>query len=304
MGQRKDGSLFDTDIAVASLPDEEPHVILSARDITHLKEVERMKDRFISMVSHELRTPTTSIVLSANSLRNYYERITEEQRQTLIDRLVVQSTLLSEMVEGILEISRLDSKTAAPHRMPCRMTDLAEQTLSEFQPEIRMRGHIIKTGFSGEHVTAMGERMDFGRIWRNLISNALKYTPDGGTIYVRVGTLSVDADGHYQLSASLSPDSLELPIGLEPGAYVIGQVADTGHGIPPENARQLFTRFYRGWASQSSIPGSGLGLSLVRELIERYQGDIAVKSEVGAGSIFSFWIPVEVTEPQVENQES
>jgi PAS domain S-box-containing protein len=304
MGKRKDGSLFDTDIAVASLPDEEPHVILSARDITHLKEVERMKDRFISMVSHELRTPTTSIVLSANSLRSYYDRITEEQRRTLIDRLMTQSTLLSEMVEGILEISRLDSKTAAPHRMPCRMPELAEQTLSEFQTEIRMRGHVIRTAFSGDHVTAMGERMDFGRVWRNLISNALKYTPDGGTIYVRVGTLTVTTDGDFRLSESLRPDSLELPIGLEPGHYVIGQVEDTGHGIPEENARQLFTRFYRGWAGQSSIPGSGLGLSLVRELINRYEGDIAVKSEVGVGSIFSFWIPVESTDTQVENHES
>jgi two-component system phosphate regulon sensor histidine kinase PhoR len=66
----------------------------------------------------------------------------------------------------------------------------------------------------------------------------------------------------------------------------------------------LFTRFYRGWAGQSSIPGSGLGLSLVRELINRYEGDIAVKSEVGVGSVFSFWIPVESTETHVENQES
>ena len=125
-------------------------------------------------------------------------------------------------------------------------------------------------------------------MWRNLIGNAIKYTPEGGEIEVRLASYTKASEG---ITSSLEPiDGLteDLPL----GDYAIGQVKDTGHGISSDDINSLFTRFYRGWAKTSQIPGTGLGLALVRELLKIHGGDIRVESELGKGSTFTFWIPI------------
>jgi len=150
-------------------------------------------------------------------------------------------------------------------------------------------GYIINLGM--ESCLVIGGDMDFTRIWRNLVSNAVKYTPDGGTITLSLGLLSFRSPSDFTLSPTIAADSVKLPSDMLSGDYLLGQVADTGSGIPPKDLDQLFLRFFRGNASQSNVPGTGLGLALVRELLNLYGGNISVVSHLNVGSIFSFWIP-------------
>lgn len=131
--------------------------------------------------------------------------------------------------------------------------------------------------------------MDFVLIWRNLINNAIKYTPESGQIWLRM----VQIENAYQLhSLPLSDKESLLPhLNFSDQNYVIGQIEDTGHGIHENDMTQLFTRFYRGWAKESNIHGTGLGLSLVKDLLKTYQGGILVKSVYNEGSIFTFYLP-------------
>lgn len=293
--QRKDGAQFDADIALSRVDNAgggEAHVVCSVRDISHQKQIERMKDHFVSMVSHELRTPTTSIVLSTHSLRAYYDRMDESKRRAIIERLEEQAIVLADLIEGILDLSHLDSRSQPPASHLVDMSEVMAGAINDLQPAAETKQHLITLRVDYmQSVHVLGDVMDFRRIWRNLISNAIKYTPDRGHITIRLGHLSVRADAAPLCSATIAAQSLRLPAEFKPGEYVVGQVEDNGHGIPADQVAHLTTRFYRGWAGQSNVPGTGLGLSLVHELLTLYGGGLSIVSEEGRGSAFSFWLP-------------
>ena len=286
----KSGRKMDIEMAFSRIKLDDEHLVCTCHDITHLKEAQRIKDNFISMVTHELRTPIASVMLIAGLLNRHFDRLTEEQHRTKLNDVYNQAKVLSEVVESVLDISRLDTRQKTHTEvfdLNLVMKDVAEemsatasqkqQTLSVHQPE--------------DSQTILGDPVDFKRIWRNLISNAIKYTKQDGQIEVRVGSLWIDEYGEWDASHTLlTPDGLNWNQ-LPPDTYVVGQVVDNGHGISDEDKANLFTRFNRGWAKQSNIPGTGLGLSLVKELINTYGGDIIVDSELNQGSMFTFWLP-------------
>jgi two-component system phosphate regulon sensor histidine kinase PhoR len=263
-------------------------------DISHLKAVERMKDEFISTVSHELRTPITAIVLLTEALNKYYDRMTPEQILKRVGQLRTQSNVLSEMVESILDVSRMEMHGRQNSMRPVNLSNVVRDIVGELQPSALAREQTIEFAINNETaVIVRGEQMDFARIWRNLINNAIKYTPEGGDIYIRME--------RFHNSGVVEPtpprlacwSSVLTMLDMTHHDYVVGQVEDTGYGIRPEDFGGLFKRFDRGWAKESNIPGTGLGLPMVRELLATYGGDIHVSSELNQGSIFTFWIPVE-----------
>lgn len=291
--RRKDGTVFDADVAVARVDQGHNQVVCSLRDITQLKEVERIKDRFVSMVSHELRTPITTIVLSAGALRQYYDRMNDEQRKQAIARADQQAQVLAELVETILDLSRLEGRRhkRATERVDVR--ELASAAIAEFLPIAGGKNQALTLTIGDAPIVLLGETADFVRIWRNLISNAIKYTPPNGRITVRLDRIRLPMHEERRGEPGLGYlDRVHLPADLPTGDYMLGQVTDSGHGIPIEDFDRLFMRFQRGWASQSNIPGTGLGLALVREVLNLYGGGIDVVSEIGSGSTFSFWIPI------------
>lgn len=294
---RKGGSTFDVDCSLAYVSDSDGFIVWSIRDITHLKQVGRMKDQFVSMVSHELRTPLSGMLLSASSLQRYYDRLNDEKRREIIDRLNNQGAVMVELIESILDLSRIDSRTIEPGNALIDMHQVVEKVIIQLQDMINSKKHVLKLNPDIPTKLITGSEIDFTRIWRNLISNAIKYTPDGGTITLSLGLLTITSPFNVTITGTISPDTFKLPPDMLAGEYMIGQVHDTGRGIPPADLDQLFTRFFRGSASQGSTPGTGLGLSLVRELLNLYGGNISVVSEVNVGSVFSFWIPI-----QKENQ--
>ncbi|MBI5928289.1 MAG: PAS domain S-box protein [Chloroflexi bacterium] len=290
MARRKDGTTFDADVALAPVPvtqNVSGGTVCSLRDITQLKEVERLKDRFVSTVSHELRTPITGILLGANSLHQHYARLSDTQRLEIIRRILDQSTSLAELIEGILSLSRFDLQRHRTEVMRVDMLQTVEAIVEEFRPAIQNKHLVFELDTPSKPILTRGSRLDFSRIWRNLIDNAIKYTDEGKKVSVVLTMIDTTDSSHLD---ELTPP--DLPVGV----YVVGRVSDSGRGIPAEDLVHLFTRFYRGNAAQSNIPGSGLGLSLVKEILTYYRGKIDVKSEPGQGSTFTFWLPADTEE--------
>ncbi|MGJ3239795.1 MAG: PAS domain S-box protein [Anaerolineae bacterium] len=286
-----EGETFDAEMMLVSTPDSDGYIVCTLYDITHLKEVERIKDEFISMVNHELRTPITSIALSSGILQQYYDRLDENQKHQKIDQIARQAKTLTELVTSILDMTRLDNRRHALSESEVDIAKALHDVVEELADDINRKGHTVHYNIHNSTLTFKGEHFDMVRIWRNLLSNAIKYTPDQGTI-----TLELCGANCEQALPDLSAFNGHMPDDINSGRYIIGMVSDNGPGIDNKDLSQLFTRFYRGWATTTNIIGTGLGLSLVRDLIRLYGGDIVVTSQIGIGSTFCFWLPVNDSE--------
>lgn len=254
-----------------------------------LQESERSKDRFVSLVNHELRTPLTALQLSLESLAKFYDRLPEEKRVRQLQAALQQTGTLTELVNGLLDLSRAGRTPAARSVTRLNPRTVVEEVAAELGGLMEQKHQQFRlTHVDSTDLALEADLSDLRSIWRNLIGNASKYTPDGGHIAVRLGTLTIAAEGKPLPDAALR---LSLPVALSPGVYFVAQVEDSGYGIPPADLPHLFTPFYRGWASSGGISGTGLGLSVVKETLARYGGDIAVTSEIGRGSTFTVYLP-------------
>lgn len=289
---RKDNTTIDIDISFAQVGNDEDHIVCSCHDITYLKEMQLIKDNFISMVTHELRTPIAGILLIANALQKYYNRMTEEQIAHKVEQLYTQSRIMAELIESVLDISRLEAQNLPTSIEQVNMLNVAQQIVEETTEAAQVKQLTLHLLTNDIPVSVEGDMVDFARIWRNLVSNAVKYTQEGGEIHIRVGTIRASGDARLILSPTLRPSPSLSQAGLTEGVYCAGQVEDNGHGIAAEDLPHLFERFHRGWAKQSHVPGTGLGLALVRELLGVYGGAIHVDSELDHGTLFTFWIPL------------
>lgn len=235
-----------------------------------LTELDQLKSKFVSDVSHELRTPLTNLGLYLYLL----ERAKPEKREHYMATLKEQTVRLSQLIENILDLSRLDADTSQPEFGPLAINAVVEQVIEVHQPRAESAGLelIFEPGVQLPLV-----RADTGQLVRvitNLLANALSYTPAG---YIQVRT-------------SLDPTRQQVCLVVE----------DSGIGISPEDMPHLFGRFYRGRrASQSDMPGTGLGLAIVKEIIDQHNGTIEVRSEVGKGSAFFVWLPLSGDIPEL-----
>jgi signal transduction histidine kinase len=247
-----------------------------ADQIRGLRELDDMKDSIIASISHELRTPLTSI-------RGYLELVltdevgdlTDEQRSFLgvADR---NSERLLRLVGDLLLVAQMRDGTFTLHTGDVDLHELVLEALAGAQPGATDKE--ITVVHNTEALPVMsGDRVRLGQALDNLISNAVKFTPEGGQIEVRLD--------------------------LQHGRAVL-EVADTGVGISVEDQKQLFERFFRtGSAEREAIPGTGLGLSIVKAIIESHSGTISLKSEPGVGTTFRVELPLtqgEASPAQVE----
>jgi signal transduction histidine kinase len=141
-----------------------------------------------------------------------------------------------------------------------------------------------------DHPVVWADKTDIARIWRNLISNAIKYSGEHKSIRVWLRNPGFCESACLPQCTALRS---QLPLDIDSGRYIVGFVQDNGPGIAEQDQLQLFTRFFRGWAAGTNIPGTGLGLSLVRDILTAYHGDIIVHSAPNQGTTFCFWLPVE-----------
>ncbi len=237
------------------------------RDVTALKAVERAKSRFMAGVTHELKTPLAVIKMHVNNLATYYKRLPARKRQALFQSIQQQVTLLEQLIEGILELSRYDAGANAAHFQAVNLASLLQSLIPQLKPLADKKRIALRWSPPQDAAWTMGDPLQLERVCRNLIDNAIKYTP---------------AKGHVTVSLFQRPDAPTPCVGL--------RVQDDGIGMSEEAQQHLFERFYRADPSHT-IPGTGLGLSIVKEIVARHGGTIRVTSAPQQGSTFEVCLP-------------
>ena len=250
--------------------------IIVIHDVTKERQLERIRADFVANVSHELRTPLTTIRGYAETLLDGDSVRTKTGEQFLV-KILNHSARLSRLVSDLLELSRLELGEVELKRSPCHLNTFYAPILDVFEPLLEESGLVLKWEIPEELAAVNVDQQLFMQIFVNLIDNAIKYTPDGGTI-----TVSAESD---------TSDVYEGPdITVE---EIIVHVKDTGIGIPMESQSRVFERFYRvdkGRAQE--MGGTGLGLAIVKHIVLRHNGRIWLDSVLGQGSVFHFAVPL------------
>lgn len=239
-------------------------------DVTREAEMEQMRAHFISNVSHELRTPVTVLRSYIDTLYHYGNEFDYETQKEFIGTINQEIIRLNRMVNDILDFSKLEADVKL-EKKPVNMAKLVEDCIN--QVSILTQEHNIKVLVSKDDEIPDIE-LNYNSIERaftNLMSNAIKYSPENGTITVKI-------------SALRNTNEVEVT------------VTDEGCGIAPEHQKKVFDRFYRVENNTHTIKGTGLGLNLVKTTIEKHHGGrVFVKSEPGKGSTFGFILPVKAS---------
>ena len=242
-------------------------VITVLHDLSREREISQMKSEFVSKASHELRTPLSS-------MRAYVEMLVdgeaedEATRQEFYGIIQSETDRLARLVDNMLNISRIEAGIIEIDRGPVDVRELVDRAVQSLEPYAREKHITLHTEISpvGTMVQADGDMLQ--QVIVNLLSNGVKYTPDGGRV-----TVHVDADT------------------LTRSVHVA--VADTGLGIAPSDAEHVFEKFFRVENYKRVAKGTGLGLNLCRHIIETvHQGQIGLDSTLGMGSRFWFTVPM------------
>jgi signal transduction histidine kinase len=238
---------------------------VTVRDVTRMKEYEKLKSDMISLMSHELRTPITSINGFAELLMND-EAIPPESREFL-SIINSESQRLSRMINTFLTVTQLEAADKQEVlKIPLKLDDVVRETLTSLQPVAKKKRIRLVEQPSSRLPPVAADRSLITQVVTNLIGNAIKYSPERTTVTI---------------STELEADTVRL------------SVEDRGYGIPPESVDRVWEKFYRVArdGQEKDEESTGLGLSFVREVVEQHGGTVELESEVGRGSKFSFTLP-------------
>jgi signal transduction histidine kinase len=256
-----EGGLLELDLMARTFNEMAERV---AGTVQELQRLDHMKSTFVSTVSHELRTPLTAI-------KGYLEALTDgmggdlnEEQQEFVEIAQENVARLEELMNDLLVLARLDSGLAEPDRRPVKLLPVLERLLASFRPAAAKREIEVRLHAAGD-IGVLGEELRLTQAFGNLVSNALKFSPPGSTVDVRLDRRDGDA---------------------------VVEVTDRGVGIPEDELPQLTQRFFRA-STGSGVPGTGLGLAITREMVERQLGRLEVESRVGEGSTFRVRLPVD-----------
>jgi NtrC-family two-component system sensor histidine kinase KinB len=233
-------------------------------DVTYQQEISRLKTEFIGVASHELRTPVTSLLLGVQLLQEgAVGKLTGEQ-QGIVDALRGDLDRLGRMMHDLLDLTRLEAGATPPRFEVVPPGELVEVARQAVATTATSKGVRLVSETADDLPAVRADRGQIGRVLINLLSNAIRHTPAGGTV---------------RLAAA----------GEDDGVSVRLTVADTGAGIPPEYQGHIFERFVQ--VPGATRGGAGLGLSLAQSIVRAHGGEIRVVSAVGAGSVFWFALP-------------
>ncbi len=240
------------------------------RDVTAERDAERIKDEFVALVSHELRTPLTSIkgylslVLDGDA-----GEVPLDQREFL--EVAARNTeRLEALVNDLLDLSRIEAGRLELKRERLDFAALTSQTAESLRPQLESKGQTITVEVDDDLPEIWGDARRISQVIGNLVSNAHKYSAEGGGIAVRA---------------------------VSEGDQIRIDVRDTGDGLTADERARLFTKFYRADnRATQAVSGTGLGLVIVRSLVEAHGGTISVESEIGVGSTFTVRLPIRTSE--------
>jgi len=240
-------------------------VVIVFKDITELKKIELIKSQFVSMVSHELKAPIAAVYGFLKLFNDDSIPLTPEQRKDYQNRSMIRLDGLLTMVNDLLDISRMEMQTVHREIKRVCIHEVIATILELFQIDINKKGiHVIFD--QDEYKQCIKADSDeITRLFTNLISNAIKYNREQGTITIKL---------------SLSDD------------YLLATIKDSGIGLKPEEKNKLFTEFFRAKNDKTkNISGTGLGLSIVKRIVDSYSGKIEVESDYGEGTTFKVFLP-------------
>ncbi len=229
-----------------------------------LEELDRAKVAFIRLVTHELQAPLSAIITYLDLILNGY--IPPEQEREYLEKSLERAREQLALINDLLEFGKLKELKTLSRQERLQAEDVLRSVLQQLEPQVKEKGMTLSVDIAPDLAPVFLAADQMKSIWTNLISNAIKYTPPQGSISIR-----------------LSQDD----------SRIVGEVADTGIGIPEDARDHLFSEFFRARnAKELNIPGTGLGLAIVRQIVEKAGGEISVESEVGKGSKFTFYLPI------------
>lgn len=238
--------------------------IIVFHDITELKRLERIRKDFVANVSHELRTPIASIKGYAETLLD--GALQDPQHAKEFIRIIYEnSDRLAKLIEDLLDLSKIESGKMKIAFLPVDIADAFQRAVAVIANQASSKAISIQSTIPAELPKVLADETRLSQVFVNLLDNAVKYTPEKGTVTVTVSVKD---------------------------RFVQVDITDTGPGIPPNDLSRIFERFYRvDKAHSRELGGTGLGLSIVKHIVQIHGGSVWAESEPGAGSTFSFTIP-------------
>ncbi len=232
-------------------------------DITHLKIVDQMKSEFIGVASHDLRSPVTSLILGNHLL---IEGVAGPLTPTQIEVLVSQREdleRLERLMRDLLDVSKLEAGASPPKLEAITVMELAKHPVDNLKIQADKKSINLKLQIPDNLPLVKADALQIGRVLTNLVGNALRHTPEGGSVWVNASR------NHNEVTFS---------------------VEDNGAGIPEEYRKRIFDRFVQ--VPGAPQGGAGLGLSIARKIVQAHGGEMTVESQLGKGSTFSFTLPI------------
>ncbi len=238
------------------------------QDISHLKELDRMKAEFIAMVTHELRAPISAVEQQLTVILNRMAGEISEKQEKLLLRAKERTKGLLALIKDLLDLSKIEAGRMVQYKEPLALQETIQKVIDLMKAEADQKKIDLQFLPPSQNPVIHADRNSMEGVFINLISNAIKYTPEGGKVTVTL---------------------------TEEGGFAKATVSDTGIGIKKEDLSRIFDKFYRVKAIETrQIVGTGLGLSIVKSIVDAHLGTITVESEEGGGTTFTVLLPKEL----------
>lgn len=239
-----------------------------------LEEQNKTRARFIATLAHELRTPLTPVLASASLLIEQFHPEPGSPQDRLVRSIVRGAESLESRLSNLLELGKFQAGAFTLEIAPISITSLLNDSALQFEPLAKSKRQTLTLKLPQEIPLVKADLRRIGQVVTNLLGNAIKFTPEGGRIVLKAMTRDQD---------------------------LVVEVQDSGPGLRPEEQRRLFQPYYRSDVDRQRLSGTGLGLSLSKEIVEAHNGKIWVNSEPGKGSTFGFSIPLRGTPAKVRS---
>jgi PAS domain S-box-containing protein len=235
------------------------------QDISHLKELDKMKSEFIAMVAHELRAPIATVEQQLAVILGGMAGELTEQQHHLIGRARERAQGVLTLIKDLLDLSKIEAGKMVQYKEPVGLADVISRVIEATAVDARQKNIRIEFAPPGAVPVLQADRNSIEGVFANLLSNAVKYTPDGGKVTIGL---------------------------IDQGGYVKVSIADTGIGIKSEDIPRIFDKFYRVRSAQTrQIVGTGLGLAIVKSIVDAHLGTISVESTEGKGTTVTVLLP-------------